>query len=98
VNGLLSVSRSIGDNSLNTVVIAEPSVRVEKCTEEDEFILVATDGLWDVIKHDEACEMVRECVKNAPSQKKMLPQMLVDEALRRKSNDNVTVLVVFFQQ
>lgn len=98
VNGLLSVSRSIGDKSLNSVVIAEPSVRIEPCTEQDEFLIVATDGLWDLVKHEEACEMVRECIKNAPTQRKMMAQMLVDEAIKRKASDNVTVLVVFFQQ
>jgi serine/threonine protein phosphatase PrpC len=97
VNGLLSVSRSIGDNSLSSVVIADPSTKREQRTEQDEFIIVATDGLWDVVKHQEACDIVRECLKNAPGSRKLLASMLMEEAIKRKSNDNVTVLIIFFE-
>lgn len=44
------MSRSIGDNGLDKLVIADPYVAVVERTKEDEFLIMATDGLWDVIK------------------------------------------------
>lgn len=47
VNGVLSVSRSIGDASLKQFVISEPDVRSFELTNEDYFIVIASDGVWD---------------------------------------------------
>eukprot|EP01117_Protostelium_nocturnum_P007645 TRINITY_DN2743_c0_g1_i2.p1 TRINITY_DN2743_c0_g1~~TRINITY_DN2743_c0_g1_i2.p1 ORF type:complete len:555 (-),score=169.87 TRINITY_DN2743_c0_g1_i2:406-2070(-) len=94
VNGLLSVSRSIGDNNLNKYVIADPTVTVFDRTPEDEFIVMATDGLWDVIDYQESVDFVREKLKEFPRHE--IGKMLVDEAIRKKTNDNVTAVVVFF--
>ena len=59
VNGFLAMSRSIGDHHLRPFVIAEPEVScVERCA-DDEVLIIATDGLWDVFSctvRGRACE------------------------------------------
>eukprot|EP00250_Pteridium_aquilinum_P012650 c20856_g2_i2 orf=41-1594(+) len=47
VGALLAVSRSIGDRYLKRYVISEPDVTCLQRTEEDEFMILASDGLWD---------------------------------------------------
>jgi protein phosphatase 2C len=42
------MSRSIGDHHLRPYVIAEPEVSSFDRCPEDEVLIIATDGLWDV--------------------------------------------------
>ncbi|CAD5312006.1 unnamed protein product [Arabidopsis thaliana] len=62
VLGVLAMSRAIGDNYLKPYVTSEPEVTVTDRTEEDEFLILATDGLWDVVTNEAACTMVRMCL------------------------------------
>ncbi|CAH8332998.1 unnamed protein product [Eruca vesicaria subsp. sativa] len=59
VLGVLAMSRAIGDNYLKPYVSSEPEVTVTERTEEDEFLILASDGLWDVVTNEAACAMVR---------------------------------------
>ena len=59
-----------------------------------EFIIVACDGLWDVMEDDEAVEAVRAHVaKNGIASRTEVASILVNEALERGSTDNITVVV-----
>eukprot|EP01062_Namystynia_karyoxenos_P080348 TRINITY_DN863_c0_g1_i1.p1 TRINITY_DN863_c0_g1~~TRINITY_DN863_c0_g1_i1.p1 ORF type:complete len:1384 (+),score=305.02 TRINITY_DN863_c0_g1_i1:130-4152(+) len=58
VNGVLYVTRSIGDAPCHKVITCEPDIHVHKITAEDEFVIIASDGLWDVITPEEAVECV----------------------------------------
>ncbi|XP_051143005.1 protein phosphatase 2C 51-like [Andrographis paniculata] len=61
VLGVLATSRSIGDDYLKPYVIADPETRVMNRGEDDEFLILASDGLWDVVSNDLACQVVRRC-------------------------------------
>jgi len=52
-----------GDNYLKPYVISEPEVTVTERKEEDECLILASDGLWDVVSNDTACGVVRMCLK-----------------------------------
>lgn len=62
VLGVLAMSRAIGDNYLKPYVTSEPEVTVTDRTEEDEFLILASDGLWDVVTNEAACAMVHMCL------------------------------------
>ncbi|XP_031107740.1 protein phosphatase 2C 51-like [Ipomoea triloba] len=62
VLGVLATSRSIGDQYLKPYVIAEPEVIVSKRVETDEFLILGSDGLWDVMSNEAACQVVRRCL------------------------------------
>lgn len=62
VLGVLATSRSIGDQYLKPYVIAQPEVTVSKRNDTDEFLILASDGLWDVITNELACRVVRKCL------------------------------------
>lgn len=58
------MSRAIGDSYLKPFVISDPEVRVvERKDGEDEFLILASDGLWDVVSNEVACNVVRSCVR-----------------------------------
>ncbi|KAK4480699.1 hypothetical protein RD792_013781, partial [Penstemon davidsonii] len=49
VHGSLAVSRAIGDRHLKQWVIAEPTTKVLKIMPDSEFLILASDGLWDCV-------------------------------------------------
>ncbi|TYK03153.1 putative protein phosphatase 2C 8 [Cucumis melo var. makuwa] len=61
VLGVLATSRSIGDEYLKPFVISKPEVTVTKRTDNDEFLILGSDGLWDVVSNEIACNIVRRC-------------------------------------
>lgn len=63
VLGVLAMSRAIGDNYLKPYVISEPEVTITDRTAEDECLIIASDGLWDVVSNDTACGVVRMCLR-----------------------------------
>jgi len=99
--GGLAVSRGLGDAHLknNDLVIAMPEIRHFKLTPTDEFLIFATDGLWDVFSNQQACDFVRKFY-NAPGATRADPEevadLLVTEAIRQGSLDNVTAMIVYF--
>ncbi|XP_073315992.1 protein phosphatase 2C 51-like [Primulina huaijiensis] len=62
VLGVLATSRSIGDRCLKPFVTPEPEVKLVNITDLDEFLILASDGLWDVVSNDLACLVVRKCL------------------------------------
>lgn len=107
VGGLLALSRAIGDRYLKRYVISEPEVTCLQRMEEDECLILASDGLWDVISNDFACKVARKSL--AALRKKHKPRssppgedpvssavaaLLVKLAYGRGSKDNISVVVV----
>ncbi|XP_074348057.1 protein phosphatase 2C 51-like [Apium graveolens] len=63
VQGVLATSRSIGDEHLKPYVVAQAEVTVKARSDLDEFIILASDGLWDVMSNEDACKVVRFCLQ-----------------------------------
>ncbi len=63
VLGVLAMSRAIGDNYLKPYVSCEPEITIIDRTAEDDCLILATDGLWDVVSNDTACGVARMCVR-----------------------------------
>lgn len=62
VMGVLATSRSIGDRYLKPYVIPEPDVTLSRRCPDDEFLILASDGLWDVVSNETACDIARRCL------------------------------------
>nr|UXW62836.1 P2C08_ORYS [Pinus koraiensis] len=99
------MSRAIGDRFLKQYVISEPEVTCTERTDEDECLILATDGLWDVLSNDFVCEVARKCLAGyRPRRSKgfadgcsavaVAAALLTKLALGRGSNDNISVVVV----
>eukprot|EP00953_Heterococcus_sp_UTEX-ZZ885_P024940 13593-Heterococcus_DN1.PRE.3 len=66
INGNLAVSRAIGDRSERPYVSGECEIRsIPFDAEGDHFIIIATDGLWDVMTSDEAVQYVQAVMGGA---------------------------------
>ncbi|KAM6541850.1 hypothetical protein CsatB_006297 [Cannabis sativa] len=60
VFGVLAMSRSIGDRYLKPWIIPEPEVTFLPRAKEDDCLILASDGLWDVMTNEEVCELARK--------------------------------------
>ncbi|KAK2408550.1 putative protein phosphatase 2C [Trifolium repens] len=91
VDGQLAVSRAFGDKSLKVHMTSEPHVTVKVIDDGGEFVILASDGLWKVMSNQEAVDAIRD-IKDARSAAKRL----TEEALNRKSSDDISCIVVRF--
>ncbi|KAK9063478.1 hypothetical protein SSX86_017348 [Deinandra increscens subsp. villosa] len=72
VHGVLAVSRSIGDAHLKDWVLGEPETKILPLTDDLEYLILASDGLWDEVGNQEAIDVVTQCMKNlSPKLKKV---------------------------
>ncbi|KAE8675042.1 mitogen-activated protein kinase kinase 2-like isoform X1 [Hibiscus syriacus] len=62
VSGVLAMSRSIGDGYLKPWIIPDSEVTFVPPAKEDECLILASDGLWDVISNKKACEVARKWI------------------------------------
>ncbi|GAA5836135.1 hypothetical protein JCM5353_002629 [Sporobolomyces roseus] len=89
VNGVLAVTRALGDSSMKEFVVGSPYTTETKITSSDSWLIVACDGLWDVCTDEEAVEICEACQDAQEAS-----QRLLDHALANFSTDNLSVLVV----
>jgi protein phosphatase PTC1 len=72
-------------------VVGSPYTTETTLGDEDEFLIIACDGLWDVCEDQEAVDLLhKERIKDPQEG----AQALVELALSRFSSDNLSVLVV----
>ncbi|OWM76437.1 hypothetical protein CDL15_Pgr024645 [Punica granatum] len=91
VGGVLAVSRAFGDRLLKQYVVADPEIQEEKVDSTLEFLILASDGLWDVVTNEEAVAMIKPIQDPEEAAKQLL-----QEAYQRGSADNITCVVVRF--
>ncbi|KAG5011007.1 hypothetical protein JHK87_019522 [Glycine soja] len=100
LNGYLSVTRALGDWDLKfplgaaSPLTAEPDVRLVTLTEDDEFLIIGCDGIWDVMSSQVAVSLVRRGLRRHDDPQQCARE-LVKEALRLNTSDNLTVIVVY---
>jgi len=125
VLGVLAVARSMGDHLLKEYVTARPFLHETQIEYEvpypdfcdndrpQPFIILACDGLWDVVSDDEAVSMVQHCIstfeqKSSRGKSKQdlskirqianaASKILTKEGLKRGSTDNISVVVALFR-
>ncbi|KAL2236137.1 UNVERIFIED_CONTAM: putative protein phosphatase 2C 59, partial [Sesamum indicum] len=91
VGGVLAVSRAFGDKLLKRYVVSDPEIQEEKVDGTLEFLILASDGLWDVVTNEEAVSMIKPIPEPEEAARRLL-----QEAHERGSADNITVVVVRF--
>jgi len=90
VEGVLAVTRAIGDRRLKKYVSAVPEIKQRKLQVGDDFLILATDGVWDVLSSQEAVEVILECGDDT----REMARRLTETAYKRGSMDNITSLVI----
>ncbi|KAJ4896410.1 putative protein phosphatase 2C 49 [Raphanus sativus] len=101
LNGELSVTRALGDwdmkrpHGSKSPLISEPEIKQITLTEDDEFLVIGCDGIWDVLTSQEAVGIVKRGL-NRHDDPARCARELVMEALRLNTFDNLTAVVVCF--
>ncbi|XP_051790192.1 protein phosphatase, Mg2+/Mn2+ dependent, 1Na (putative) isoform X2 [Erpetoichthys calabaricus] len=104
VNGSLAVSRALGDFDFKDVewrlpteqlVSPEPEVYEVERSAEDEFLVLACDGVWDAVDNEELCAFIRSRLQISSDLKDICGQV-VDTCLYKGSRDNISVLLIGF--
>lgn len=104
VNGSLAVSRALGDYEYKCVegrgpceqlVSPEPEVYDYQRTSNDEFVVLACDGIWDVMSNDELMEFIHSRCRITNDLVKICNEIL-DLCLNKGSRDNMSLIIVAF--
>lgn len=120
VNGGLNLSRALGDHQYknNADLLPEeqmisplPDLVSHTITKEDEFMLVACDGIWNCMSSQEAVDFVRQHLREAKMSKECSKNWLSDISGKLMDNcmaadtsgdgcgcDNMTAVIVLLNQ
>jgi len=118
----LSLSRAIGDRFARPAISGEVEIKLLPLLESgrdhtkanDEFIVLASDGLWDVMTSQECVEFVHERLKDVSktmikttalerqrlkyTRRRNMSSFVAKEAIQRGSGDNVCVIIVWLTE
>jgi serine/threonine protein phosphatase PrpC len=92
--GQLSLARSFGDGDNAPYISQVPDVYYNKITDNTKYIVMACDGLWDVIENKELFSLLDGYKKQ---NSKNLAANLAQEALKKGSYDNVSIIILEFE-
>ena len=97
----LAMTRSFGDEIAHQIgVICEPEIIEYELNEEDKFIILASDGLWEVMTNQECIDIVKDFYIN--ENYKGAIKHLYQESCKRWLDENdviddITLIIVFFK-
>ncbi|XP_047552716.1 protein phosphatase 1F [Lutra lutra] len=97
VNGTLAVSRAIGDVFQKPYVSGEADSASRELTGSEDYLLLACDGFFDVVPHQEVAGLVQSHLVRQQGGGLQVAEELVAAARERGSHDNITVMVVFLR-
>lgn len=92
VDRILAVTRAIGDGDFRSSgVITVPHVSGPTKLSPGDVVILATDGLWDVLSNDQVSQIVR---RHSTETAQCLSQVLVSAATLKRTPDDITVIVL----
>ena len=103
VESVLAVSRAVGDAALMPYITAQPEIRVHEISQESEddlFVVVASDGIWDVMSNEQVANFLIDVAVDKKTgivrddMLRLAGRRLCDEASRLGSGDNLSAVVV----
>ncbi|MDP1719148.1 MAG: PP2C family protein-serine/threonine phosphatase, partial [bacterium] len=90
INGEIAMSRALGDQRYKDgLVIADPDIKTVEVSPGDKKLILACDGVWDVITDEEAAGLVR-----GESDPQKAAEILKNKAIENGSKDNISVIVI----
>nr|XP_009380978.1 PREDICTED: probable protein phosphatase 2C 10 isoform X3 [Musa acuminata subsp. malaccensis] len=92
VNGQLAVSRAFGDKDLKRHLRSDPDVCCVDVTADIDLLILASDGIWEVMSNKEAIEIARKATDPQAA-----ARQLTTEALERDSTDDISCVVIELQ-
>lgn len=106
VDGDLAVSRGLGDFHYKSVPELPPDLQKVTCIPDfvlvdrdpfhDEFLLLACDGIWDVLSCRGCGDLLQSILDDGEHDIGLVVEELLDTCLDKQSKDNMTALLVAF--
>jgi serine/threonine protein phosphatase PrpC len=99
LGGFLEVARALGDfdglqGRKPAGLSAQPDVIAQPLDDEDEFLILGSDGLWGVVEPQDAVKLARAELDAYDGDATMASDKLVEVALKRHVDDNVSAMVI----
>lgn len=121
VNMSLAVSRALGDVDFKQssglswkeqVVTACPDVTVTPLQQDDQFIVMGCDGIWDILSNEQCCSLVSDLLKAHSASvavnhmsadislvcEQILDHCLADTNTVREGTDNMTIIIILLKK
>ncbi|CAL4907628.1 unnamed protein product [Urochloa decumbens] len=95
----LAMSRAFGDYSVKDYgVISAPEVTQRRITSRDQFVILATDGVWDVLSNEEAVQIVAGTPERGKAAKRLVECAVRAWRRRRRgiAVDDCSAICLFF--
>ena len=99
----LSVSRAFGDLDALPYVCHTPDIFHDSLSSNDKFMILACDGLWDVLSSQEVVDFILEELEKIKKNKSTngvgknnIARTLGEYAIQKGSYDNITIIIIFF--
>lgn len=89
VNGILAVTRALGDHAMKEWVVCDPYYTELTLTTKDKLLILACDGVWDVLTDQDAVDV---CLTEDTAQK--IADKLLKASLAKGTTDNLSVMVI----
>ena len=100
----LAMSRSLGDHNMKQVgVIADPVITQHVVADQDEFLILASDGVWEFISCEEAVRIVGDCLDKGLTASEASIQLIrhamkLWKKIEGDYRDDITAIVVRLPQ
>ncbi len=98
VMGELAISRALGDLDFKEpgfrFVLAHPELAVQQLSQHDDFVLLACDGVFDVLSNEQACAFIKDQLAKGASLDDAAKAIVKHAIETLNTRDNVTVVIV----
>lgn len=91
-------SEGEGPNWDQPLLIAEPEIQKLSIEDQDQFLLLACDGLFDVFTPEEVVTFVRTNMEKHGDTQRCCQQLTYDAIRKRNSRDNVSVILIILNK
>ncbi|KAK4274500.1 hypothetical protein QN277_017708 [Acacia crassicarpa] len=111
VNGSLNLARAIGDMEFKQnkflpaekqIVTANPDINTVELCEDDEFVVLACDGIWDCMSSQQLVDFVLEQLRSESKLsvvcERVLDRCLAPSTVGGEGCDNMTMILVQFKK
>lgn len=86
------------DSNCGGSVTAIPEIKNEFINKEDEFIILASDGLWDVMSSQQSVNFIRQRLNNHKDLEKACKELTKEAVTKQRSVDNVSIVLIALHQ
>jgi len=99
LSGVLSVTRAFGDADCGNYLRAVPFISEHKLHPDDDYLVMASDGLWDVFTDADIVRFINDEIEvRGNTDPQRWAKLLAEEAMKLESKDNISIIIVVLNE